>query len=204
MFMLIVVLGLGTVGFGAATVVFSGKASTATKNLESAKATAVAKAKADQKKQDDIDNTRAAESPFRAYTAPEEYGSFVINFPKTWASYVDQETSGTQVSLAVNPDFIRRTKGQDGAYAARVMLIERSKDQYLAQFTGLIKNKTIKQADTKVDNQPAYDLTGTFSDHKTIRQIVVPVRDKVLVFTTENSAYAAEFNAILAQAKIIP
>jgi hypothetical protein len=204
MFMLIVVLGLGTIGFGAATVLFSGKAATANKTLESHAATAAAKARLDQKKLDDEANTKLNESPFRSYTAPEEFGSFVVTFPKNWSSRVDQETSGTQVSLDMNPDFLRKINGTDTPVAAKVQLMERTKDQFLNQYTSLVKKGTMKQANVKISGLPAYDLTGTFSDHKTVRQVVVPIRDKVLVYSTENSTYATEFNEILAQAKIIP
>ena len=204
MMMLVIVLGLGTIGFGVLTVTFSSKASNATKTLESAKTAAASKAAANQKKQDDIDNTRAAESPFRSYTSPEEFGAFVINFPKTWTSYIDEEPSGTQVYLSLNPDFLRKKNGQDGIVAAKVFFIQRTKDSYLGQFDGQVKKGKIKQSNLQVAGQPAYDLTGEFTDHKTIRQVVIPIRDKVLVFTTENSAYATEFNEILAQAKVNP
>ncbi len=201
---LLVVLGLGTVIFGALTVTFSSKAATTAKNASAQAATAAAKARNDQKKLDETASTRAAESPFRSYTAPEEFGSFVINFPKTWSSTIDQEPSGTQVQLILNPDFIRRTSGQDAPIATRVVFLEKPKDQYLATFANNIKKGTLKQTTTTVSGQPAYDLVGTFSDHKTVHMVVVPVRDKVLVFSSENSSYATEFNEIVAQAKIIP
>ena len=200
----LIVLGLGTLIFGVLTVTFSSKAATATKTLETQKTAAAAKARDEQKKLDNENNAKANESPFRAYTAPPEYGSFVINFPKNWSGYVDQETSGTQIQLLLNPDFIHKTKGQDELMASRVLLIQRPEDQYLAQFSGLIKSGKLKQNAATVSGQPGVDLTGEFNDHKTVRLIVVPIRDKILVFTSENAKYAAEFAEILAQAKIIP
>jgi hypothetical protein len=203
-FALIGILGLAAVVFAILAVISYNKASVATKTLNTQKAAAVAKAKAEQKQTDEHIATEANESPFRAYTAPVDFGSFEIKFPKNWSSYVDQEAHGTQISLAINPDFIRRTNNADELMATRVQLIERSKDGYLQAYTSYIKRGTIKQADITVSGQHAYDLTGQFTDKKTSRQVIVPVRDKVLVFINENSKYASEFNQILAQAKIIP
>lgn len=202
--MMLAVLALGTIGFGIATVVFSNKASKTAKTLEVKVNEAAAKARADQKKLDDEANAKINGSPFRAYTAPPQFGSFVINFPKHWSSYLSEETSGAQVQLLLNPDFVRKINGKDAPMATKVALVNRTKDQYLSQFTEPMKKKTLQQTTTKVSEQTAYDITGTFSDRKTIRQVVVPIRDKVLVFSIENSAHVKEFDEILAQAKIIP
>jgi hypothetical protein len=201
---LIGVLGLGAVAFGITTITFYSKAQTATNTLEAQKAVAVTKAKADQKKVDDEANTVANESPFRSYVAPVEYGSFEIKFPKNWSGYVIQDKNGTQVNLTINPDFIRRTNSNDELAAARVQLIERTSDQFMTQYTNLVKRGTLKQSDITVSGQKGFDITGTFQDKRTTRMVVIPVRDKVLVFSNENSRYASEFNEILAQSKIIP
>jgi hypothetical protein len=201
---LIGVLGLGALTFAVLTVVFYSQATTATKTLNTQKAAAAAKARADQQKADDAANTIANESPFRSYLAPVEYGSFEIKFPKDWSSSVDQEGSGTQVDLIINPDFVRRTNGNNELSAAHIMLIERSSDQYMSGYTSLIKTGKLKQANIAVAGQQGFDITGSFPDRRTTRQVIIPVRDKVLVFTNENGKYASEFNEILAQSKIVP
>ena len=74
----------------------------------------------------------------------------------------------------------------------------------MAQYNSVIKTGVVKKASIQVSGQPGFDLTGKFSGRKTIREVVVPIRDKVLVFSTESAQYASEFNTILSQAKIIP
>jgi hypothetical protein len=204
MFALIAILGLGAVGFGILTVVQYNKATVATKTLESQKDAAAKAAKAEQKKEDDLAAIAANESPFRSYVAPVDFGSFEIKFPKNWSSFVDQEPQGTQISLALNPEFIRRTGNADELMAARVQLIERTKDAYLQTFSASLKRGTLKQADITISGQHAYDITGQFTDKKSTRQVIVPVRDKVLVFINENGKFGSEFNQILSQAKVIP
>lgn len=201
---LLIFLGMGVLIFGGLAIFFYSQAQTAINTLETQKAAAVAQAKSEQKKADDEANTRANESPFRSYVAPTEYGSFEIKFPKNWSGYVDQQKSGTQISLTANPDFIRRTNGTDELSALRVQLIERTTDQFMNSYSSLVKRGTLKQADVVVSGQKGFDLTGGFQDKRTTRMVVIPVRDKVLVFTNENSRYASEFNEILAQSHIIP
>ncbi len=201
---LIVVLGLGTIIFGVLTVTFSNKAAATEKSTTQQKAAAAAAARDEQKSLDHIEFTKINETPYRAYNAPQQFGSFVINFPKNWSSSVREQNSGTQVSLALNPEFIRNSNGQDEITAIRVLFMTTPQSQYMAQYAGNIKNGKMKQAKTTVSGQPAYDVTGTFSGRKTIREVIVPVRDKVLVFSSESPQYAAEFNAVLSQAKIIP
>jgi hypothetical protein len=204
LFILIGILGLGAVGFGAATVVFAGKAATATNTLNQQKAAAVAVAKDEQKKTDEAAAIAANESPFRSYIAPSEFGSFEIKFAKNWSGYVEQAQYNTQISLVANPEFVRRTNGSDDAAALRVQLINRPQDQFMTTFASNIKTGKIKKANITVSGLPGYDLTGTFVDKKTFREVVVPVRDKVIVFITENNKYIPEFNLTLAQSKIIP
>lgn len=201
---LVVLLGLGTIVFGVLSITFSSKASGSAKALQTQKIAAATAARDDQKAIDDDLNAKAKESPYRAYNAPQEFGSFVINFPKSWSSTVDQESHGVQVDLILNPDFIRKTFGQNETVATHIQFIERGSDDFLSQYTNAIKYGKIKQTNITVSQQPAFDITGDFGDHKTVREVVVPIRDKVLVFTSENSKYASEFSQILAQSKIIP
>jgi hypothetical protein len=204
MLIFIIVLGIGTILFGILTLTFYDKAQQATTTLNTAAATAANAAKAAQKKTDATDYSIAQESPFRSFVAPDLYGSFVINFPKDWSSTVDEEQDGTQVSLALNPNFVETSQGIASPVAARVMLIDTDQSQYMSEFTPEVQEGTVTQKTITVSGQPGFDLSGTFNDQKTIREVVIPVRDKVLVFTTENSQYATEFDQILSQCKINP
>ncbi|HEX3082512.1 MAG TPA: hypothetical protein VHQ86_04620 [Candidatus Saccharimonadia bacterium] len=204
---LLVILGLGTAIFGTLTVIFSTQAIKATSQTNSKVAAAVAKARDDQKKQDTAAATLANESPYLAYTAPEELGSFVINYPKTWSVNIDRENSSTQVQLTVNPVAITKAYGVDAPVAARVSLITRDKTSYMGQFANNVKNGKVKQTSLTVSGQPAYDLTTStvgILGGKILHEVVVPIRDKVLVFTSENNTYAAEFGQMVSQAKVNP
>jgi hypothetical protein len=204
MILLVVFLGVGTILFGILTITFYDQAQSATNTLNAHESAAATNAKNQQKKTDALAYSIENESPFRSFTAPDLYGSFVINFPKDWSSTVDEEQDGTQVSLALNPDFVQTEDGVAQPVAARVMLIDQPESQYMSQFTSQVQQGMLSQAGITVSGQTGFDLRGQFNDQKTVREVVIPVRDKVLVFTTENSTYATEFDQILAQCKINP
>jgi hypothetical protein len=199
---LIIFLGLGCIAFGTATFIFYNQAHTATTTLDTQKAVASATARNEQKASDDAGALAVAQSPFRTYTAPDAYGAFKINFPKNWSAYVDlEQSSQTQVTLTLNPDVALRQDGADGLAATRVLLIQKSQADYLKDFG---YDKATKQSTTTVSGITSISLTGTFSDKRSLRQVVVPVRDKVLVFISEAPSYSNQFDQILAQAKIVP
>ena len=199
---LIAVLALGTAGFGALAIIAFGKASKATSTLKVSTESAAQSARADQKKLDVSAAELAAESPYRSYGAPLEYGSFEIRFPKNWSGAVLETRSSTvQVDLTLNPNFLRKQNNIDDPIAARVTLNQRTLEEYTKQYA---TNKVLKRADIKVAGIPGYEFTGPFPDRRTKRLIAVPVRDKTLVFISENTAYASEFDQILAQSRINP
>ena len=199
---LIIILGIGTIGFGLASILAFGKAHTATATLNSSTANAARSAANTQKEADDKAAIVANESPYRTYTAPEAFGAFAISFPKNWNLTVDLEDNDqSQVDMQLHPDMVRTVNNKIDLLATRVTLVREQMSDYLARFTS---NKKISQTPVTVSGIAGMKLTGTFPDARTTTMIVVPVRDKSLVFTNEDTTYAAEFQTILAQAKINP
>jgi hypothetical protein len=201
---LIIILSLGAVGFAFLSLHFYGRANTAAKSLNTQTTAAATKAAADQKTKDALAYSIAGESPFSEFDAPDAYGAFVIKFPKDWASWVDEEQDGIQVTLILNPNFVTVTNGTPGLAAAKITLQEETGTQFINQYTGLITEGTMHQSNITVSGQPGYNFTGAFPNQRSVREVVVPVRDKVLVFDNENKQYATEFDEIVAQAKINP
>lgn len=198
---LIVVLGLGTIIFGLAAITSSGQAHTAKTTLANAKQTAATQAAQAQKQTDAQAAEDAAESPYQTYTAPDDYGSFVISFPKNWSSAVDLEDNAqNQVTLVMQPGIIRTVNGVGDLIAAEVLLINRQLPDYLSGFN----KKKVAQTNVTVDGIASVQLTGSFPDGRATTLVAVPIRDKTLVFDNEDSTYASQFQTIVAQAKLNP
>jgi hypothetical protein len=202
LWVLIGVLGVGAVAFGIMSVVAFGEANKAKTTVEQQKKVAVDAARSDQKKQDQQAAEIASESPFRSYVAPLEFGSFEIKFPKNWSGYAQQSlTNGTQVDLAIHPDFVRRDDGTDRLMATRIQLLKRTMNDYLKTFEA---QKALTRTDVTISGVKGVQITGKFQDKRTTRLVVVPIRDKSLIFINEDVTYAHEFDQILAQSKVLP
>ncbi len=202
LWVLIGVLGLGAVSFAILSVVAFGQAKVATTTLNQQKQAAAEAAREDQKKLDAQATITAAENPFRSYIAPIEYGSFEIKFPRSWSASVEQARSNqTQVTLIVHPDFIKRDNNANELAAAKILLVQRTLNEYVKVFQS---QKEVKRSDTTVSGVKGVQLTGKFADKRTVRMVVIPIRDKSLVFFNEDSNFAPQFDQILAQSKVLP
>ena len=198
---LIVVLALGTLVFGITTIHAVGQAHTAKTTLNAAKQAAATSAAAAQKQSDDKAAVVAGESPFRTYTAPSTYGSFAINFPKDWSLSDDiEDSSTTPVTIIMQPTEIQTKNNTLDPLAAKVTLVDKQLSDYLKAYT----SKKITQSNVTVSGIASIQLNGKLPDNRAITLVAVPVRDTTIVFDNENAAYAPEFQAILAQAKINP
>lgn len=206
---LLVVLGLTTLIFAGLFLFSYDQASTATKTLNQAKQKAAAEAAQKQKKADIAANLAALEIPYRSYQAPTAFGSFTVNFPKSWSSRVSEIAENkTQVNLSVNPEFVRYKGEQALPVALRVRLIQQTSNSFIAEFSETIKSRKLTKSTMTVSGQNAIVLSGNFKSEDGlsgfVRLVAVPVRDKVIVFTCENGLYTQQFETVIAQAKIIP
>lgn len=203
--LLIGFLGVGFVLFAVLSLYAFSTAHTATATLTSQKQAAASVAAEAQKKADAAATLSASESPYRSFTASSDFGGFVINFPKNWSGAASENTQTTnQVILTLNPDFVRQTNGTANPLAAKVVLVQQLTSSLLTQLSSQIQMGRIKQQDATVSGLKATQLTGTFEDKVTVREVLVPVRDKTIIFSTEDAKYSSEFDQILAQAKINP
>jgi hypothetical protein len=204
--LLIGFLSLGLLLFAFLSIVSFSAAHKATTTLDQQKQLAATTAQAAQKKADAKTQLAAVESPYRSYTAPNDFGSFVIYFPKNWSGYAQTSTQDqTQVNLALNPDFVTVTNDdQADPVATRVQLVQQLQSVTMTNYTDLIKLGTLKQQNITVSGIKGVELTGSFQDMKTVAEVFLPVRGQTLTISCENSQYLPEFNVILSQAKIHP
>ena len=199
---MVAVFGVAAIGFAIFGVAAYNDAGTAKATLTEQKKAAATAAADDQKKKDDQANEIANESPFRSYVAPIEYGSFEIKFPKNWSATVDQERSQlNQVTMVVHPDFVRIENSQPELSATKVMLQQRTLDEFLRTYNG---QKSVTRTDIVVDGIKGVQLGGKIPDKRINRIVVLPIRDKCLVFVLEDSQYAPQFDQILAQSNLVP
>ncbi len=162
--------------------------------------------KVTQRTADNEEYANKLNSEFTTYKAREEDGSFEVSFPKYWS--ISTNSSGQDQLLAyAHPDKVDMTTG---VYALRFTLKKAGVEETRKTWDQMVKNKKqhlSMEAVTIPGNIQGYKYTGLL-DQKAKNNgtaIIVPVRDKTLVFQTDkNDGYLDMFNKIIAQVKIYP
>lgn len=181
----------------------------ATKNLNIKTAAAYAQGKdagaKAQKAADEASARVAAETPYDTYTAPSAFGDFVIKYPKDWSSWVKEVAGGsTQVEFIATPDIVKVLPDNSINYAQHITLVNNTYENVKVSYDQRIKAKKVTAASATVSGISGTRYTGDYDTRHTGIVVLVPVRDKTMVFTCENTRYQSEFEATLKQSTIRP
>jgi hypothetical protein len=207
---------VATIVLGVFVLIFAGlfinsymTAQNATKNLNEKRATAYKlgqEAGAKTQKESDAAAAKAADqNPYRSYVAPAPFGEFTIKFPKSWSSSVAENQNATnQVDLIATPEFIKILPNNTVNYALRTYLVNNTYNTVKSSYDQQVKNKKAKASSVKVSGIDGTRYEGQYNQSKSGIAVLVPVRDKTIVFTTENTKYQPEFEATLTQSTIKP
>lgn len=202
--------------FGILLVLFIGlfinsymQAQSATKDLNAKRAVSYnlgksAGAKA-QKDSDEVAARALAENPYRSYTAPVTFGDFTIKFPKNWSAWVTENiNSSNQVELIANPDAIKVLPDNSVNYALHVYLVNATYADYRQNYDQQVKDKKAKSTAVTISGIAGTRYEGQYSQTKSGIIVLIPVRDKTMVLSTENTKYSSEFSQVLSQSTIKP
>jgi len=158
-----------------------------------------------QKIADAIAAKVAEQNPYRSYVAPAAFGEFTIKFPKSWSSSVAENLNSTnQVDLIATPDFIKILPNNTVNYALRTGLVNGTYATTRLSYDQRVKSKKLKTSAVKVSGIDGTRYEGEYKEGKKGIAVLIPVRDKTIVFTTENTKYQPEFEAMLTQSTIKP
>ncbi|HSH31822.1 MAG TPA: hypothetical protein VK963_04125 [Candidatus Saccharimonadales bacterium] len=201
---LIVFLSFGVVLFGALSVISFSASQRATTSLRAATGQSYDQGRKDQKAEDQAQAEAEAQSPYRSYIAPAVYGGFEIKFPKNWNAYVVENTSATPLSLTLHPDFVKQLDGGDNVYATQIYLSRELYAAALRRYDEPLKKRLLTKRAVTVSGISGTWLEGKVDGRHDGVMVIVPVRDKVIKFSTDDKRFLDSFNQILAQAVITP
>ena len=202
---LIVLLVLLALGLGGAAYYEFQRAKVASNILSSAQQQAKSQGAQEQKKLDDDRYQQENETPYRSYIAPDTFGAFEIKFPKDWSGYVEENLTGSpQINLLLQPDFVSVIQNQDNAYATRVQLLEQTYDALTQSRQQEVQDGKLKMTTVTVSGITSARYEGKYDQKHDGIAVVIPVRDKVIVISTEDKHYQPEYEQILKLAKINP
>jgi hypothetical protein len=151
--------------------------------------------------------------PNKTYHGSPTYGSITFDYPKTWSAYMDDSSSNVLNSYFypdIVPNIISGT-----AYALRVQLVNQAYNQIVHQYDGSIKTGAIKSVvylPPKLKGVPNAQLgvrlngnIGTGASQKNGSTVILQVRDKTLMVSTEAPNFLKDFdNTILATLSYSP
>jgi hypothetical protein len=153
-------------------------------------AKAVSIAEEETRTEKDKEFVEKEKQPLREYRTPEDFGSALIKYPKTWSAYVAETATGTNVvDASFHPSFVPAV-ASNPSYALRVQIVSTSYEQVLKNFDGNVKNGKIKASPfraTQVQTVLGTRLEGEVVPQKQGTMILLPLRDKTLKIWTENN-----------------
>lgn len=191
-----VVLLVASLAFGIWA--FSGRQTYKTKTDQIVQ-TAVSSAQQKQQTSDSKQYAIDSEKPLITYNGPEAYGSLVVNYPKTWSSYVDTaNTASTPVDGYLFPSTLPSVSDNGSTnFALRVQVSSTPYNQILTQYAGLEQNgSTTAHAYSlpKLPNVVGVELTGQMINRKSGTLVILPLRNQSLLIWTEGNQYLNDFN----------
>ena len=138
----------------------------------------------------------AAKQPLKTYTAPEQYGSVAVSYPKTWSGYVATASSGNVIDGYFDPGVVPDVQAPDSTYALRVRILSQAYSQTLTQFSSYVKQNQLTMTAYSLPKLPQVGgmyLSGQITQQQKGTMIILPLRDKTLEVWTESDAYLNDF-----------
>jgi hypothetical protein len=192
---LVVFLFFGAIGFGYWA--FMGRQDYKN-NTDQKISVAVSGAKKITQAQDQAIYLEAAKLPLKTYVGPETYGAVNVSYPKSWSGYVDTSSSSTPLNAYFHPDVVPAAgNSRSVAYALRVQVLQQTYSDAVRQYQSQVQNGSVTVKPfklVKVQSVVGVRVDGQITTDKNGTVILLPLRDKTLVVSTESKDFMADFN----------
>lgn len=198
---LLVVLLLAALGFGFWA--FAGRQD----YKDNTDAKIVAAVKVSEKETTDENNKKFAEelkNPLKTYVGPGSYGSLRLTYPKTWSGYVNNGAEGeAAVDLYFHPDVVPGVNGSSEnspPVALHIQVLNQAYDLVVQERSGLVETGELIGAPyalPKMPKEAGMKFTGKLNDQVNGTEIILPLRDKTIVITTQTDTFMNDFNNII-------
>jgi hypothetical protein len=169
----------------------------------------VAAAEVAKKQTTEEDNKRFAEelkNPLKTYVGPESYGSVAVQYPKTWSAYINSEglSGNSIIDIYFHPDVVPSLASQGGgerpAIALHVEVLNQAYNQTISTMNSSVVAGLLTAepyALPKVPNQKGTLFRGQLANKLNGTQVVLPLRDKTLVISTDTDQFLPDFNTYI-------
>ncbi|AHB42442.1 hypothetical protein RAAC3_TM7C00001G0596 [Candidatus Saccharibacteria bacterium RAAC3_TM7_1] len=195
---LLVVLSVTTVLFGAGAVYAFVNYVDQKSNVDARVGQAVATAERQQAEKDQADFIEKEKLPNREYVGPSDYGSVSFSYPKTWSVYVANDGSnGEEFKAYLNPVVVPPVDKESQRFALRVLVTNTQYDQAIQQYQGLVQQGDLKSSAIRINGHDGTRLDGKFSEDIRGAAVLFKIRDKTLVVRTDADTFKTDFTKII-------
>lgn len=146
----------------------------------------------------DAQFAEAEKQPLKTYNGPEAYGSLVIQYPKTWSSYVDSSGSGQGlVDGYFYPGTVPAINDPNNNFALRIQVVNQTYSSVLQSFNGQQTSGKITATPYTLPKLPSIigtRIEGIVQNNKQGSMVVLPLRSSTIKIWTEDKNYEDDFN----------
>ncbi len=160
---------------------------------------AVADAKNEQAKEDEVKIQAAKEEPFSQFVGPDDYGRVTFDYPRNWSVYEANSVSNGSKNYEayLNPVYVPPVDDKENRFALRVTISDKQYDEVVADYQKLVEKGELSSKSFSVDSQTGIRLDGTFKDEIRGAAIVLKIRDKTLTIQTDADTFKPYFDEII-------
>jgi hypothetical protein len=171
-------------------------------NVDAKISAAVSSADKQQMSVDAAAAAQAAKLPLTTYDGPEDYGSIILKYPKTWSGYLDDSgNSGALLNGYFAPGIVPATDEQGAVYSLQLQVLSQSYAQTLQSLQQreqgtspiTVNAYTLPKLPSIVGVEATGNISGgTGAPSETV--VVLPLRSYTIEISTEGTQYLSDFN----------
>jgi hypothetical protein len=168
-------------------------------NAQSLINTAVASAKVQQSSLDNAQYNQDQLKTLTTYNGPEDFGSVVVQYPKSWSGYIDTSGENSNAFAAYfNPGTVPTISSQTSVIALTVQVLSQPYSQVVQSFQQQAGVTSNAYALPKVPKVVGLEVSGPVGQNQTDETMVVlPLRTNTLEISTDGTQYLDAFNSAI-------
>lgn len=163
------------------------------------KAVAIAKQETGTAK--DAEFVEKEKNPLREYKSPQATGSIVIQYPKTWSAYINEDANGSDpLDGYFHPSYVPGMESGTN-FALHIRVVSTAYAEYMDQFESQVQEGKITVAPYRAPKMPdsavGARLDGEINPGQQDSMVVFPLRDKTIEISTQSSEFKNDFEKII-------
>ena len=174
-------------------------------NVDAKISTAVTAAKAQAAITETAQLAQDEKRPLNTYNGPPQYGSIVLQYPRTWSGYVDTTDTNNTALLDgyFAPGVVPSISNQASVFAVHIQILNQAYAQAVQALTsqagGTTPVTSTVYALPKLPNIVGVELNGQLQTGQTdnVTMVVLPMRADTIEISTVGSTYLGDFNNIV-------